>query len=174
MEGNQAAQGQLGHTAQHDVRKNVRRPTGTPRLLRNLLCCQLSCAALTRVSRCLFCRLTAWGRSGGAVSWLCLSQRIPEPTLSTGVSATVVNMLNRKLRMCIVLGVCVLWRRPSRAAMVWLILSRGRCARPPADTDCWDRQIRRQPMVAACKATYVIATKRPSYIYISSVVQLSS
>ena len=26
-------------------------------------------------------------------------------------------MLNRKLRMCIVLGVCVLWRRPSRAAM---------------------------------------------------------
>ena len=46
-----------------------------------------------------------------------LSQQDPEPTLSTGVSATVVNMLSNKLRVCVVLGICVLWRRPSRAAM---------------------------------------------------------
>ena len=30
VEGNQAVQGQLGHTAQHDVRKNVRGPHGNP------------------------------------------------------------------------------------------------------------------------------------------------
>ena len=65
----------------------------------------------------MFRRLATWGRGGGAISWLCLSQQDPEPTLSTGVSATVVNMLSNKLRVCVVLGVCVLWRRPSRAAM---------------------------------------------------------
>ena len=65
----------------------------------------------------MFRRFATWGRGGGAISWLCLSQQDPEPTLSTGVSATVVNMLSNKLRVCVVLGICVLWRRPSRAAM---------------------------------------------------------
>lgn len=65
----------------------------------------------------MFRRLAAWGRSGGTVSRFCLSQQVPEPTLSAGVSATVVSVLSNKLRMCVVLGVCVLWRRPSCAAM---------------------------------------------------------
>ena len=90
---------------------------GTTSSTPNSFRCQASCAALTRAFRCLFCRLVAWGRSGGTVSRFCLSQQVPEPTLSTGVSATVVNMLSNKLRVCVVLGVCVLWRRPSRAAM---------------------------------------------------------
>ena len=65
----------------------------------------------------MFRRFATWGRGGGAIFWLCLSQQVPEPTLSAGVSATVVSMLSNKLRVCVVLGVCVLWRRPSHAAM---------------------------------------------------------
>ena len=122
----------------------------------------------------MFRRLATWGRGGGAISWLCLSQQVPEPTLSTGVSATVVNMLSNKLRVCVVLGICVLWRRPSRAAMVRLILSRGRCARPPADTDCWDRQIAGSQLTAISRAAWSQRRKRPCCVYISSVVQLSS
>ena len=147
---------------------------GTTSSTPNSFRCQASCAALTRVSRCLFCRLLAWGRSGGTVSRFCLSQQVPEPTLFTGVSATVVNMLSNKLRVCVVLGICVLWRRPSRAAWVRLILSRGRCARPPVDTDCWDRQAAGSQLAAISKATCVAVTKRPCCVYISSVVQLSS
>ena len=97
--------------------KLVSLSVGTTSSTPNSFRCQASCVALTRAFRCLFCRLVAWGRSGGTVSRFCLSQQVPEPTLSTGVSATVVNMLSNKLRVCVVLGICVLWRRPSRAAM---------------------------------------------------------
>ena len=65
----------------------------------------------------MFRRFATWGRGAGTVSRCCLSQQVPEPTLFAGVSATVVSVLSKKLRLCVVLGICVLWRRPSRAAM---------------------------------------------------------
>lgn len=109
---------ELGHAARLDVRKTSEVPWDGFKYSETRFVARLLAPRLPEPHDVCFAglRLVAWG-GVCAISWLCLSQQVPEPALSAGVSATVVSVLNNKLRVCVVLGVCVLWRRPSRAAM---------------------------------------------------------